>query len=268
MGKHSLKQAALDRYARESIEQRDAEGLRTLLKKGDLNPNKVPSGSTLMHAAVTIGDVELIKEVINHPKTVLARTDENGRNVLQFALHTDGEIAYQLLQILTDRQLVQLCPYHCISEYVKEAKRKNSNTKHSLRMLQLLKDRGLKLPCACGHKVAHEIMWKRNSYALDAVLSPSIVNETHESGDYLLLSAAKQGHLPTVRVILMHGANTWDSSLTDISLRTDLAGEVRSFIRQQRRRRAVFYILKFRSVGAPLFSSLSFWLIKEIISLV
>ena len=268
MDKSSGRKEVLHFALREALSSRDLQRIRYLVDKQKLDPNKFPRGSTLLHAVIEVGDESLMRYVFSHPKTNVAKTNEDGHSPLQYAILHNLDMAEQLLSLLSPAQLPLSCPYKPLTHQIQPAKRMNSNTKKSIHLLSLLTAK-YPLPCSCRHLNAHEAMKKNNAYFLDAFLSAGAdVNEENTQSESLLQSAAQYGHLPTIRTIVMHGAKTWDSANRDICDLPGLTDVTVAFIRQLRKRRAVFYILKFRDKGVRLFSGLSFWLIKEIIAMI
>lgn len=269
MGKDRASRKELLRKAvQAALRMKDGERLSHLVTVEQVNPNKFPENSTMLHAAVEIEDCALLQLLLSLPHIQSCKKDSSGRTAFQLAILHHPNLVPFFLNNITAFQ--HDCPFHALVETVAPAKRINSNTKQVLQLLKSLREKGLKLPCACFKRpLCHLALAKCNAYFLEALLlAGGDPNEVDSNDQPLIMTAAKLGHLPSLRVVVLRGARTWDSALKDITQDTSLSSNVRTFIRRLRRRRAVFYILKFRDAGAPLFSVLSHWLIKEIIELV
>lgn len=269
MGRNKAgRKALLEKAVEAAILLKDRERLCHLVKHEGVNPNKFPTNSTLLHAAVQLEDRTLLLFLLNLPHIQPCKQDTSQRTAFQLAAHFHP---CMIPLFLNYPEVIQHdCPFHILVETVAPAKRVNSNTKKSIQLLKYLLGKGLHLPCACTKRpLCHLALAKCNSYFLEALLEAGgDPNELDCNDQTLIMTAAKQGHLPSLRAIILRGARTWDSALKDICQDSSISSEVQVFIRRLRKRRAVFYILKFRDVGAPLFSVLSLWLIKEIIALV
>lgn len=269
MGRNKVgRKALLEKAVEAAILLKDREQLCHLVTHEGVNPNKFPSHSTMLHAAVQLEDPILLQFLLNLPHIRPCKPDSAQRTAFQLAVHSHPSMVPIFLNYSAVIQ--HECPFHALVETVAPAKRVNSNTKKYIQLLKSLKEKGLHLPCACTKlPLCHLALSKGNSYFLEALLGAGgDPNETDCNDQTLIMAAAKQGHLPSLRAVILRGARTWDSALNDICSNSSISSEIQVFIRRLLKRRAVFYILKFRDVGAPLFSVLSLWLIKEIIALV
>lgn len=269
MGKdRASRKELLKKAVQAAVRMKDGERLVHLVTVELVNPNKFPEGSTMLHAAVEIEDCALLQLLLDLPHIQPCKKDSLGRTPFQLAFQTHPNLVPFFLNYSTVVQ--HDCPFHALVETVAPAKRVNSNTKQALQLLKSLREKGIQLPCACSKRpLCHLALAKSNAYFLEALLlAGADPNEVDSKDEPLIMTAAKQGHLPSLRVVVLRGARTWDAALQDITQDPALSSEVHTFIRRLRRRRAVFYILKFRDAKAPLFSVLSLWLIKEIIALV
>ena len=269
MGRNKAgRKALLEKAVDAAILLNDRERLCHLVTHERVNPNKFPPNSTMLHAAVRLEDPTLLQFLLSLPHIQPCKPDTTQSTAFQLAVHSHPCMVPFFLNYSAVIQ--HDCPFHTLVETIAPAKRVNSNTKKSIQMLKSMLGKGLHLPCACTKRpLCHLALSKNNSYFLEALLEAGgDPNEIDCNDQALILTAAQQGHLPSLRAVILRGARTWDSALNDICQNSSISSEVQVFIRRLRKRRAVFYILKFRDAGAPLFSVLSLWLIKEIIALV
>lgn len=269
MGKDKeRRKALLNKAVSAAIARKDIDYLCYLVQHEGVNPNKVPEHSSLLHVAVQLESPALLSFLMTVPHIELCKKDSGGHSALELALTKHTSMTPLLL---TNAGVIsQECPFHALVATVQPAKRIKSHTKQILQSLEFIRSTGAKLPCSCFKRpLCHKALSKQNAYFLNALLQAGgDPNEIDNHGQSLLFAAAKMAHLPSIRTVIIRGGYTWNQENQDIACDEGVSSEVKTFIRELTKRRAVYYILKLRNVGAKMFTVLSFWLLKEIIALV